>query len=422
MRRVLAALALVLTLVGTSLADNWPAWRGPQRDGISKESNPPTTWSKTDNVRWRLPLPGPAGSTPIVWGERIFLTSAEGNATVLLCVDTDGKILWKRPLGEGNKVVRKGEGNSASPSPSTDGQKVWANASTGELACFDFDGNEIWRVDLQDRYGKFDIAFGMTATPVLDGDRLYLQLLHTGGAIVACLDKETGKEIWRQNRESDAYAECEHSYASPIIYRDKDREFLITHGADYVVAHRLDNGEEIWRCGGLNPRGNYNPTLRFVATPAAAPGLIVVPSAKNGPVLGLRPDIKGDVTKDESAYLWTRPNNTPDVPSPLIHDGLVYLCRENGVLLCLDAKTGKELYQNRTHAQRHRASPVFADGKIYITAADGTVTVVKAGPEFEVISSNDIEEPLAASPVIADGTLYLRSYDALYAIEPEEKK
>src|SRR5581483_6332825 len=211
-------------------------------------------------------------------------------------------------------------------------------------------------------------------------NRLYLQLLHSAGKLVVALDKSTGKTIWTHTRTSDARAECEHSYASPVMYRDGQQEYLLTHGADYIVAHRLSDGAEIWRCGGLNQTGaKYNKTLRFVASPSFVPGLIVVPSAKNGPVLGLSPDAQGNITDSTAGHLWRRVDNTPDVPSPVIHDGLVYLCRENGLLICVDAKTGEEYYQKRIFNDRYRASPVYADGKIYCTSRKGVVSVIKAG-------------------------------------------
>jgi outer membrane protein assembly factor BamB len=421
-----------VTAASTASADNWPQWRGAKHDGISTEKNLPTKWSKSEGVAWRLPLPGPAGATPVVWGDRIFLTSlgseadGEADAILVLCVSTDGKLLWKKKLGSGSRPARGDEGNYASPSPSTDGQHVWAFCGSGDLACYDFDGREVWHFNVQDRYGKFSIQFGMSSTPVLDGDRLYLQLIHGEGnaktreAVVVALDKATGKEIWKQPRPSEAYAENEHSYASPTLYRDGKLEFLLTHGADYVIAHRLTDGGEIWRSAGLNaPLGDskYNPTLRLVASPLAVPGLIVVPSAKNGPVLGLRPDGKGDITNDSSARLWTRPQNTPDVPSPLVVDGLVYLCRENGNLIVLDAKTGEEVYEKPTARGRHRASPVFADGKVYLIGRDkGIINVVKAGREFELLASNEMDEAIAASLAISNGRIYIRSFEALYAI------
>jgi outer membrane protein assembly factor BamB len=292
---------------------------------------------------------------------------------------------------------------------------------TGQLACFTVEGNEAWSFNLQDRYGKFEMMFGMTSTPVLDKGRLYLQLLHSGGATVLALDAATGNEIWKCSRPSDAKAECEHSYASPVLYRDAALELLLTHGCDYIVAHQLADGEEVWRCGGLNPKSKYNPTLRFVASPLAVPGLVIVPSAKNGPVLALDPASRGDVTDSSAGHYWTRAHNTPDVPSPLAVDGLVYLCREDGTLICVDAKTGDEHYTKRTHADRHRASPVYGDGKIYLTARDGTITVVKPGREFEVLATNKMEESMSSSPAISDGRIYLRTFEALYAIEPPKK-
>jgi outer membrane protein assembly factor BamB len=287
---------------------------------------------------------------------------------------------------------------------------------TGDIGCYTFAGKEVWKFNLQDRYGRFDIMFGMTSTPVLDGDRLYLQLLHSGGHLVLALDKATGGEVWKQRRPSDARAECEHSYSSPTLYRDGGLALLLTHGCDYIVAHQLSDGAEVWRCGGLNPKGNYNPTLRFVASPLAVPGLVIVPSAKNGPVLALDPASKGDITDTKDGHYWTRDHNTPDVPSPLVVDGLVYLCREDGTLLCLDAKTGEEYYTKRTHADRHRASPVYVDGKILLTARDGTVSVVRSGRSFEILASNDMTESISSSPVIAGGRIYLRTFEALYAI------
>ena len=492
-------------------AENWPQWRGPKNDGVSNEKNVPMLWGREQNVAWKLALPGQAGSTPAVWGDRIFLTSADKADLLLICVRTDGKELWRRKLATGDRSVGFGgpEGNMASPSPSTDGKHVWAFFGTGELACLDFDGNEKWKFNMQQRYGPFDLQFAMHSTPVLDEDRLYLQVIHgpmrgdSEPSYVVALDKSTGKEIWKQDRKTGATFECKHSYASPVLYDDGKLKFLLTHGGDYIVAHRLSDGQEIWRHGGMNPPqesataaagrpegglsdsgglaerfdtnkdgkitrseipegptrrvfdglverhkldadktytvaefrkaigtpetstpelqarragGGYNQTLRFVASPVVAPGLIVVPSAKKGNVLGLRPDLKGDATNSKDAKIWTMPRGTPDVPSPLVHDGLVYLASEDGALTCLDANTGERLYQERVHGARHRASPIYAAGHIFVPAFDGHVTVVKAGRKFEIIAQNDLRETLTASPVVSGGTLYFRTFETLWAI------
>jgi len=426
--------AFVLAAVSVSLcppvvSENWPGWRGPTSNGISTEKGLPTEWSATKNVAWKLELPGPAGATPVVWGDTIFLTSANGTDELLLmAVDTRGKKLWQQVVSSGNQIARGDEGNSASPSPITDGKHVWTFMGEGTLGCYSVDGKETWKFNVQDRYGKFSIQFGMSSTPVLEDGVLYLQLIHGEGnpktreAVVVALNAKSGKEIWKVDRPSDAEAENEHSYASPMMYHDGETKFLLSHGADFIVAHDLKDGHELWRCGGLNRRDDqvlpYDPTLRFVASPVSAPGIIVVPSAKQHPVLAIKPDGSGDITgiADKQLWAWKR---TPDVPTPLIVDDLVYLCMENGNLTVLEAMTGKEVYSEATHRQRHRASPVFADGKLYLTARDGRVTVVQAGREFKSLAVNDLGEDQSASPAVSNGTIYLRTFKHLWAIRQQ---
>jgi outer membrane protein assembly factor BamB len=421
--RSLLAACLLLASARCALAENWPQWRGPRNDGTSLETNLPTEWSNDKNIAWKLPLPGKAGSTPVIWGDRIFLTSEDKGDVVLLCVSTEGKELWKRKLGKNARIQRSEEGNGASPSPSTDGKHVYTYTGNGDFACFDLDGKEVWSFNAQERYGRFQTWHGMHTTPLIHGDRLYLVLMHTGGAWVIALDKATGKEVWKVKRPSDARVESEHSYASPVLWHKDKEEYLVAHGADYATAHRLEDGKEIWRVGGLNPKvPRYNQFFRFVASPVATADLIVVPSAKYGPVVGVKPDASGLLLPGSKGEQWRLPRGTPDVSSPLVQDGLVYLCHERGLLSCLDAKTGKKYYsEERLHEARYRASPVYADGKIYLTARDGTVSVVKAGPKFELLAENRLRDQTASSPVISGGRIYLRGFESLYAIGPSSK-
>lgn len=418
-KRWLSALGICVALMpSTSMAENWPAWRGPRNNGLSSEKGIATKWSATENVAWHAKLPGPAGASPVVWGDRIFLTSADGSELVLLCYGTDGKQLWRKVIATGNKDVRGDEGNSASNSPVTDGKLVWTMMANGLLTCHTVDGDEVWKLNLEDRYGKFDIQFGLTSSPVLDDGRLYLQMIHgkwskePSRGVVACLDAATGKEIWKQLRETDAVDENKHSYASPMMYDYGSTKLLLTHGADYTIAHDPKSGAEVWRLGNLNAKEKYDNTLRFVASPTCVDGTIIVPTAKGGPCVAIKPDGKGDITNQR---VWTHPK-TPDVPSPLVVDGLVYLCMQDGNIYCLDQATGEQQYFERTHRQRHRASPIYADGHIYLTARDGKVTVLKAGKKFEVVAENDLGDAISSSPAISNGTLYLRSFDGLWAI------
>jgi outer membrane protein assembly factor BamB len=427
--RRFALVAVVLVLSGTVLAENWPGWRGPTGNGISTEKNLPTEWSPTKNVAWKLALPGPAGATPVVWGDRIFLTSINSTGELLLiAVDTSGKQLWQQVVAKGNKAARGDEGNSASPSPVTDGLHVWTFMGDGTLACYTVDGKEVWKTNMQERYGRFNIQFGMSSTPILEDGVLYLQLIHGEGnpktreACVVALDAATGDQVWKAERPSDAEGENEHSYASAMLYKDGSVKQLLTHGADFIIAYDLKDGHEIWRCGGLNRRDDpdlrYDSTLRFVASPVAVPGLIVAPSAKGHPVLAIKADGKGDITNVGEKHYWSW-KKTPDVPTPVIVDDLVYLCMENGNLTVLEAKTGKEVYTQATHRHRHRASPVYADGKLYLTARDGKVHVIQAGREFKILSVNDLGEDQSSSPVISNGTIYMRTFQHLWAIRQQ---
>lgn len=405
----------------------WPQWRGARWDSVSTASNLPSDLNAEGVMNWRVDLPGPAGSSPIVWNDKIFLTTIEGDqsgdAMLLMCLNTAGEKLWSRKL-DGQNTNFRDNANLASPSPMTDGQHVWAQMANGILHCFTLDGELVWKKDLQRDYGEFDIQFGMSSTPLLDNGKIYLQLIHgnmrdqrlTSQGHVIALDAATGDQLWHHRRLTDGYAENMHAYCSPTIYRDQDREFLIVHGADYVTGHSLEDGREIWRCGGFNIRGaDYNPYLRFVASPTAVPGMIVVPTAKRGPVVALRPDLEGDVTEQSDSRIWKISGGTPDVASPLIYQGLVYLADERGVLICLNAESGETLYQQRLLSSNHRSTPVGVDGKVFLTGRNGEVVVLEAGPEFKILSKLELEEEMTASPAIANGQILIRTFEALYS-------
>ncbi len=431
MRICVAFAVFVSVLPSLAFAENWPQWRGPRGDSISTETGIATKWSQTENILWKAPLPGQGGATPIIWNDRIFVTSAEEDDLVLICIQTDGKELWRKKVTSGNQNARGGEGNSASPSPSTDGKHVWVFFSTGILACYTFDGQEVWKFDVADRFGKIDIQFGMSSTPFLHGDSLYLQLIHgamkrgdnTRTGKVIRLDKLTGKTIWEVDRITEAQFECKHSYASPFMYDDGSRQFLVVHGADCTTGHELTNGKEIWRLDQLNGPTQYNKgqnelTFRFVASPSVVNGNIIVPTCKGGPTLALKVNdqLKGSVAGNTDVVRWAFPK-TPDVAIPLLKDGLIYNLHNDGKLQCIELETGKEVYLERTHSAQHRSSPFYADGHIYLCNHDGICTVVKAGRKFEIVSSNDLGERITASPIVSNGVLYLRTFKGLYAIK-----
>ena len=400
-----------------SQAENWPMWRGPQRNGISQEKDLPIKWSQTENVAWRLPLPGAAPSTPVIWQDQIFLTSTvrDSQQTLLLCVDTAGKLIWQRAIGEGESEQAE-QNNLAAPSPSTDGQLVWTMTGNGTITCHDFDGNRMWQFSVEERYEKIDMPWGLASSPVPDGSLLYVQLFHLNSRQVIALDKTTGAEVWSVVRDTDAEGKCLRSYATPAIYRNKHREYVLSHGQDYIIAHDLHDGSELWRCGDFHSRSGYDETMHVASSPVVADGMILVPSGKNGNFQVLRGDGQGQITGDPQFRLWSD-YVSPVRPSALLVDSLVYICSEEGVLRCWDAKTGKEHYRRAVHRHKHFASPVYADGKIYLTSRNGTLTVVQSGTEFKVLATNRMDETICASPAVSGGRIYLRSFDAIYAIE-----
>jgi outer membrane protein assembly factor BamB len=413
----IAAGCLLLSMT-FARADNWPQWHGPNNDGHSKEKGVPISWSVNKNIAWTLPLPGKGGSTAAVWGDRIFLTSVDGKDLVLLCVKTDGKLLWKRTVAQTSRsnMIMKDEGNDASPSPSTDGKHVFAFFGTGDFVCFDFDGKEIWKFNVQQRYKKFSIQHGMHVTPLLHEDRLYLAILTNAGHWVIALDKATGKDVWKVDRPTDAVGESREAYTSPVLWQNGKELNLVILGCDYCTGHRLSDGSELWRLGDLNPGKGNKSNHRIISSPAATADELIVPTCRGLHVVALKQGAAGSIKAGSSLEQWRVPTGAPDVSVPLVHDGLVYLPQSQRELRCVDVKTGAELYRKELTKGRYRASPVYADGKIYLTGRETNVTVLKAGRKLEVLADNYLPDVFTASPAIANGRIYLRGFQTLYAI------
>lgn len=419
-----AALLLTLAVAAPAFADNWPQWRGPKNDGTSAETGLPTEWGPDKNVVWKFKLPGVGASTPCIWGDHIFLTAQGGTDVFLLCVGTDGQEKWRKQVGAGEFFTRGDEGgNLATPSPSTDGKLVYVFVGSGLLAAFDFAGNQVWGVNLQEKYGKFAdrriIQFGAHWTPALDRGKLYHVLLHRKAQVILCFDAATGKELWHTSRPSDSPpgVESPDVYASPFVWRNGDRAALIVHGNDYCTAHDLADGKEVWRVMGLNPKANYNRFWRAVSSPLVTPDLIVVPSCKDGVTVGVDPlAAAGEVAPGKPGELWRMRRGTPDVPSPVRVGDVVYLWRETKTLTAVDARSGKELYSEDVTNTRHRANPVAADGKLFLVGREGNMPVVKAGREFELVAKNKLPDTFTASPAVAGGRLYFRGWDYLWAV------
>lgn len=413
-RQSFFVIAVVLLSITFARAENWPQWRGPSLNGTSTEKNLPFKWTTDENVAWKLAMPEWSGSTPIIWRDRIFLNVAEKDELYLWCVDrTKGTMLWKKLLGSGNVKMRKQ--NMSSPSPVTDGKNVWVMTGTGVLKSFDFAGKEVWTRDIQKDYGEFGLNWGYASSPLLFEDALYVQVLHgmktDDPSYVMRINKNTGKTLWKVDRPTAAIMESPDSYTTPALLRyGKTTEIVIT-GGDVVTGHDPATGKELWRANGLNPQNA--PMYRIVASPIVFNDLIYAPTRVK-PLLAFKAGGRGDITT--SHLVWST-NNGPDVPTPVTDGKYFYIVNDRGIMWCLDAKTGAEIYgQQRLKPGTYSGSPVLADDKIYVTNEEGLTTVVKAGPKFEVLAENPLNDYCLSSPAISDGQIFIRTATNLYAI------
>lgn len=394
-------------------AENWPQLRGPHGTGTAECSGLPVEFGPEKNCLWKVELPGHSAATPAVWQEHIFICTPDGEDLFLMALDLNGKQRWRQKVGTGNRKLGFNQKNNfASPSPSTDGEHVWQLVGSGDLVCCNFSGKLVWRVNLQELLGTYETGFGFGFTPLLFADSLYIPYLHQHDSYVAAIDKATGKLRWKTSRKTIAEEESKDAYSSPCVFRYADRAEIVICGADLANAYDARTGEETWQHGEINP--SRNKTLRIVVSPVADAERVYVSSAKGGPVHAIRPGGRGDVT--QSHHLWTCTEQTPDVPTPAVHAGLLYLLRENGVLSVLDAASGKAHFQERVARQSgaFSPSPLVADGKVYMANEAGLVVVVAAGQEFKPLATNDLGELIMASPVAVGNRLYIRSKGHLY--------
>jgi outer membrane protein assembly factor BamB len=413
----LTTLAASLTTV-TLFADNWPQWRGPELNGVSRERGLVTTWSATQNVAWKVAMPARSGATPIVWNDTIFLNVAlrpyDGDLELWSVDRNSGAVSWRRPLGGGNDMQRKA--NMSSPSPVTDGIGVWVMTGTGILKAFDFKGSELWMRDIQRDYGRFGLNYAYSSSPLLHEDALYVQVLHgmrtDAASYLLRIDKKTGRTVWRVERPTDASQESPDSYTTPALVKSGTVTEIVITGGDVVTGHDPATGKELWRVRGLNPdrRGDY----RIVASPVVTGGLVITPT-REAPMLAVRPGGRGDVTASHVAWAFTR--GGPDVPTPVSDGQFVYVVNDRGVVHCLDLKTGRVVYgPQRLRPGTYSASPVIADGHIYVTSEDGVTSVFAAGPAFQIVAENTIDEYTLSSVAISNGQIFLRTDKHLYAI------
>ncbi len=375
---------------------NWPQWRGPHLDGHSDEKNLPVTWSRTEGVVWKVSVPGSGHSSPIVWDDRIFLTTCieKELKRELLCIGrADGKILWEKTVLTA-PLERKNTLNSyATGTPATDGKHIYA-AFYGSpdiwIVCYDLDGNEVWRKSP----GQFTSMHGWGCGPILYKDMVVLNCDQDAPrdqqAFIVALDKATGAERWRVDRPNRV-----RSYCIPLIVQAAGKMQLVLTGSRCVASYDPDTGKQHWLIDG--------PTEQFVASPVFADETIFITGGfPQLHLLGIRPDGSGNVT--QTHILWHQTKGVSYVPSPIAFDKYFVVISDDGLATCIEAKTGSHLWQQQL-GKHHRPSPVMADGRMYALSDDGDMYVIKAGDKYELIAMNSMGEQFYASPAVSRGRI-----------------
>ena len=394
---------LTTAISGPASGENWPAWRGPRGDGTSLEKNVPVRWSATENVVWKVPIPGKGHASPIGFDDRIFVVTAveEQQQRVLLCIDrAKGRVLWRRVVLEAPLEKLHTLNSRASSTPATDGKKVYVSFLYRDkmfVAAYDFDGNEVWSV----RPGVFSSRHGYCSSPVLWKDKVIVNGDHDGPAYLIALERATGKTIWKTPRPNRT-----RSYCAPIVRHIDGRNQMILSGSLCVASYDPDTGKQHWIIDG--------PTEQYVASLVYNGELLFMTCGfPDLFVQAIRPDGRGNVTKTHVA--WQKDKDCSYVPSPVAVGPYFLLVSDTGVATCYEATTGKSLWRERL-GPHFSASLVTANGLVYFLSDKGIMTVVKAGPEFEVVARSDIGEDMRASPAISNGQMFLRGVKNLYCI------
>ena len=406
---------LLFAAVPAMAQEQWSQFRGPNAQGISKATGLPIQWNATENIAWKTAIPGDGWSSPIIWDDRIFLTTATdgGRECRIIAVNrNNGEILWNTMVFTQELRRQHGRNSHATPTPVTDGERVYALFANGAFAAVDFEGNVVWTNTELD---GFSSQHGMSTSPILYGDLLIASISPTQGnqgfmvpwdrAFLLALDKNTGVERWRTSR---GMSRIGHSV--PVVIQVNGQDQIVSMTGDVIQGFNPANGELVWTV-----RDSGEPA---VATPAVAEGMVFTSTRLSQPILGIRTDGRGDVT--ETHVLWRQPDNSPMVSSFLYVSPILYSAHEGGTFAAHDATTGEILWRVRLTGGRPDASPLYADGKIYLTTHEGVTTVLRlnADPRLpaEVIAVNDIGATVQASIAVSGGRLYLRTERELWCI------
>lgn len=438
-------LALVFAAVGISHAhaDNWGHWRGPTGNGTAENATPPTEWSDTKNVKWKVAIPGRGSGSPVIWEDQVFVVTSvsEGGGqadggqgtrgrqrgqrggrgrgrgrgpaptktkSMVICYNRKtGEMLWEQTADEGTPHQgTHSTNNFASASPCTDGNHVYAFFGSRGLYCYTMDGKLVW----EKKFGKMDTrnSFGEGASPTLAGDKVIVPWDHEGQSYIYALDKTSGDQIWKTQRDEPT------NWSTPLVVEHEGKQQVVLNGQTKVRSYDLETGKELWSCGGQ--------TERPCASAVAIGDMVIVGSGHRGAFMGaFKLGGEGDVEGTDNVA-WSINRDTPDIASPILSDGRLYFHKQKtGILTCLDAETGKPHFAaSRIDGIRSTyASPVAAGGYVFLTGRSGTTVVIKDAEELEVVATNSVGETVDATPAPVGNELFIRGEKHLFCIAGE---
>lgn len=420
------AIAALFFTNSSAIAENWPQWRGPEGTGVSSERDLPIVWSEKRGLAWKTAIPGAGASTPVIWGDAIFLTSqADDNALIVLKVSKKtGEIAWQTTVGKA-EIVREAPSrkaqkfhqihNLASPSCATDGKTVVAHFGNGLLVALDYEGKVLWEHNLAEEYGGYTIWWGHANSPVITGGMVIsvcmqdslsdLQAEPVESYLVAH-DLVTGKVRWKKSRMTSAKSEQCDSYTTPLLTSIGGVQQLVVMGGNQLDSYDPITGNQLWLLDGLVGG-------RTVTGPTIASEMIITTRGMRGPMIAVQPDGNGE--QNHRAIRWDYTEGTPDSCTPVVAREMIYSVSDDGVLRCIDLASGNLKFKQRIPG-KYKASPITAEGRVFLLNTDGLCTVISAMPRFDKLVENQLEGETIASPATSDGRIYIRSKTHLYSV------
>lgn len=414
MKQYFLVSALFFSLHISAIADDWPQWRGPDGTSVAAQGKFPAEFSSTENVLWKVKLPGPGSSTPIVWDDQIFVTSGNEGQDSVQAYDWAGKLVWQKTLGP-ERPGKHRNGSGSNSSPITDGKNLYVYFKSGTVASLGLDGKLNWKLNLQEKFGEDTLWWDLGTSPVFAGGNVVIAVMQEGESYLVAIKPDDGSVAWKADRTFPVQKESGQSYTTPLVMEIDGQETIVIWGADRLTGHDPQDGKTIWTCEGFNPEDK--PMWRVIASPGITEGIAVVPFGRTKYCAGVKLGGSGNITA--ARRLWERNDLGADCPTPVGRDGKVFVLSDRGQINCIEAATGKDIWMDAIPKAKAKyySSPILAGNLLYCAREDGVLTVVKVGEKgMEVLAQNEMGERLAAAPVPVNNRLLVRGREHLFCI------